>query len=73
MGVPNSEVGYASATTRRRDHEVYMDMWWHWGEIKKTVEGYKLGIFFGKSFATIKYHSIAKINEKKRNQKYSTA
>jgi hypothetical protein len=29
MGVPTSEVGYTSAT-RMGDHEVYMDMWWHW-------------------------------------------
>jgi hypothetical protein len=32
MGARNSEVGYTSATTRRGDHEVYMDVWWHWGE-----------------------------------------
>jgi hypothetical protein len=32
MGAPTSEVGYTSATTRRGDHEVYMDMWWHWWE-----------------------------------------
>jgi hypothetical protein len=30
MGAPTSEVGYTSATTRRGDHDVYMDMWWHW-------------------------------------------
>jgi hypothetical protein len=30
MGTPTSEVGYTSATTKRGDHEVYMDMWWHW-------------------------------------------
>jgi hypothetical protein len=31
MGAPTSEVGYTSAKTRRGDHEVCMDMWWHWG------------------------------------------
>jgi hypothetical protein len=30
MGVPTSEVGYTSATARRGDHEVRMNMWWHW-------------------------------------------
>jgi hypothetical protein len=30
MGAPTSEVSYTSATTGRRDHEVYMDTWWHW-------------------------------------------
>jgi hypothetical protein len=34
MGAPTSKVGYTSATTRRGDHVVCMDMWWHW---KKTV------------------------------------
>jgi hypothetical protein len=33
MGAPTSDVGYTSATTRKGDHEVYMDMWWHWGKI----------------------------------------
>jgi hypothetical protein len=32
MGAPTSEVGYTLATTRRGDHEVYMDMWWRWGK-----------------------------------------
>jgi hypothetical protein len=27
MSAPNSEVVYTSATTRRGDHEVYVDMW----------------------------------------------
>jgi hypothetical protein len=31
MGTPTSEVSYTSATTRR-EHEVYMDMWWHCGK-----------------------------------------
>jgi hypothetical protein len=31
MGAPNTGVGYNLATTRRGDHEVCMDMWWHWG------------------------------------------
>jgi len=35
MGVPDSEVGYTIATTRREDHEVH-NRWWHWrGEKKK--------------------------------------
>jgi hypothetical protein len=36
MGVPTSEVGYTTAMSRREDHEVHKDMWWHW--IKKSVE-----------------------------------
>jgi hypothetical protein len=32
MGASTSDVGYTSATTGRRDHEVYMDMWWQWGK-----------------------------------------
>jgi hypothetical protein len=32
MGVAASEVGYTSATTKREDHVVYMEMWWHWGK-----------------------------------------
>jgi len=32
MGVPNSEVGYASAMPRREDHDVDKDMWGHRGE-----------------------------------------
>jgi hypothetical protein len=35
MGAPTSDVSYTSATTRRGDHEVYMDMWWHWEKNKK--------------------------------------
>jgi len=27
MGVPNTEVGYTSAMSRREDHEVHKDMW----------------------------------------------
>jgi hypothetical protein len=38
MGTPTSEVSYPLATTRRGDHEVYIDMWWHWG--KKKFECY---------------------------------
>jgi len=30
MGGPTSEVGYTPAMTRREDHEVNKDMWWHW-------------------------------------------
>jgi len=33
MGVPNSEVGYTIATTRRETTKVHKNMW-HWG--KKT-------------------------------------
>jgi len=35
MGVPPSEVGYTLVTTGRGDHEVYMDIWWHWRRKKK--------------------------------------
>jgi hypothetical protein len=31
MSAPTSAVGYTSATTRRVNHERYMDMWWHGG------------------------------------------
>jgi len=36
MGVPTSEVGYTSAMSRRKDHEVHKDMW---GELEGG--GYK--------------------------------
>ena len=32
MGVPTSEVGYTAAMSRREDHEVHKDMWWHWAQ-----------------------------------------
>jgi len=32
MGVPTSEVGYASAMPRKEAQEVHIDMWGHWGE-----------------------------------------
>jgi hypothetical protein len=35
MGAPTSEVGYTSATTRRGDHEVYTNAWWH-GKVKNN-------------------------------------
>jgi len=41
MGVPTSEVGYTPAMSRREDHEVHKDMWWHW--IKKNIQ-YKKSI-----------------------------
>jgi hypothetical protein len=31
MGVPTSEVGDTSATTRRGTTKSMTDMWWHWG------------------------------------------
>ena len=31
MGAPTSEVGYTIATTRRENHEVHKNRWWHWG------------------------------------------
>jgi hypothetical protein len=34
MGIPTSEVGYTSATTRRETTKSIRDMWWHW--IKKN-------------------------------------
>ena len=30
MGVPNSEVGYIIATTRKETTKVHKNMWWHW-------------------------------------------
>jgi hypothetical protein len=30
MGIPTSEVGYTSATTRRETMKSMTDMWWHW-------------------------------------------
>jgi len=38
MGVPTSEVGYTPAMSRREDHEVHKDMWWHWTKIKTIAE-----------------------------------
>jgi len=35
MGAPTSEVGYNPAMPRRKDHEVYKDMWWRWKNKKK--------------------------------------
>jgi hypothetical protein len=35
MGVPTSEVGYTSATTRRETTKYIRDMWWHWIKKKK--------------------------------------
>jgi hypothetical protein len=35
MDAPTSEVGYTLASTRRGDHEVYIDGWWLWGKIIK--------------------------------------
>jgi hypothetical protein len=34
MGVPTSEVGYTSATTRRETTKSIRDMWWHWRKKK---------------------------------------
>jgi hypothetical protein len=39
MGVPTSEVGYTSATTRRETMKSKMDMWWHWMIKKKKSPG----------------------------------
>jgi hypothetical protein len=49
MGAPSSEVSYTSATTRRGDHEVHMDMWWHWEKIffnifPKSVENIQVAL-----------------------------
>jgi hypothetical protein len=30
MGAPTSDIGYTTAIARRGDHEIHMDMWWHW-------------------------------------------
>ena len=37
MGLPNSEVGYTIATTRRENHEVHKNRWWHWEKKKKIT------------------------------------
>ena len=37
MGVPTSEVGYTIATTRRENHEVHKNRWWHWRGGKKNI------------------------------------
>jgi hypothetical protein len=34
MGVPSSEVGYSSATTRRETTKSIRNMWWYWKEKK---------------------------------------
>jgi hypothetical protein len=41
MGALNSEVGYTSAKTRRGNHEVYRDMWWHWNKKNYSVSKVK--------------------------------
>jgi hypothetical protein len=46
MGVPTSEVGYASATTRRETMKSMTDMWWHW----KTTTTYNTVIYANISF-----------------------
>ena len=40
MGVPTSEVGYTAAMSRREDHEVHKDMWWHWTQKKIKMSSY---------------------------------
>jgi hypothetical protein len=47
MGAPTSEVGYTSATTRRGDHEVYKDMWWHWEKVLQS-KNFKIKIYLYK-------------------------
>jgi hypothetical protein len=42
MGASTSEVGYTSATTRRGNHKVYMDMWWHWKKNKNKEKYLRL-------------------------------
>jgi hypothetical protein len=37
MGIPNSEVGYTSATTMRETTKSMKDMWWHWRKIKRIL------------------------------------
>jgi hypothetical protein len=42
MSVPNSEVGYTSVMTRRKDHEVHKkDIWWHWGKNISQILGFE--------------------------------
>jgi len=42
MGIPTSEVGYTPAMSRREDHEVHKDMWWHWTKKKKLCSKFKI-------------------------------
>jgi hypothetical protein len=41
MGAQTSEVSYTSATTKKGDHEVYMDMWFYWGKIWRYVKVFR--------------------------------
>jgi len=43
MGVPNSEVVYTIATTRRETTKVHKNMWWHWG--KKSMGRREMCLF----------------------------
>jgi hypothetical protein len=49
MGVPISEFGCTSTTTRRGDNEVFMDMWWHWKKIFKQHQKLNWLIYFRKT------------------------
>jgi hypothetical protein len=37
MGVPTSEIGYISVTTRRETMKSMTDMWWHWKTTTTTT------------------------------------
>jgi len=55
MGVPTSEVGYTAAMSRREDHEVHKDMWWHWTK-KEIIVGLKLVLSPGTMVTTLPQH-----------------
>jgi hypothetical protein len=48
MGVPTSEVGYTSATTRKETTKSIRDMWWYWETkittFKLILYGYELPV-----------------------------
>jgi hypothetical protein len=40
MGVPDSEVGYTSATTGGETTKSIRDMWWHWKKKRKLKQNF---------------------------------
>jgi hypothetical protein len=54
MGIPTSEVGYTSATTRRETTKSMTDMWWHW----KTTSLINEAAPFTTIYITEEYHTV---------------
>jgi hypothetical protein len=54
MGVPTSEVGYTSATTRRETTKSMTDMWWHWKKTSFINEAVPLTTIY----ITEEYHTV---------------